>query len=90
MPWADRLHIQTLRMRYDAAAAAHRACSATLAKALGAGEIPSRDIKAAEARARERLIHALDQLSAAINNEVAVHVGRCQTGMRLIAPARVT
>ena len=75
MPWADRLKIYALRAEYTGAAAIHRACSATLDKARRCGEIPSKGVRDAEVKARDRLMGALDRLSSE-TEEIAAHLRR--------------
>ena len=73
MPWANNSKIDELRLKYNAAVAAHRACDATLAKLRNAGEIPSQGLKDAELRARDNLSHARDALLAAMTEAITGH-----------------
>jgi hypothetical protein len=66
MPWNTNPDIQALRLRYNAALAAHADCSRRLIEALMAGQSPSQPLVEAEAKARATVDDARKDLHAAM------------------------
>jgi hypothetical protein len=62
--------LQTLRLKYNAALAAHQGCTRALTEALMAGTSPTDSLVASEAKARETLNIAREQLLAAMTESI--------------------
>jgi hypothetical protein len=66
MPWSNDTTVQSLRLKYNAAVAAHQSCAQALAEAGLAGNVPTEGLVEKEARARAELDRARQQLHAAM------------------------
>ena len=62
--------LQTLRLKYNAALAAHQGCMRALTEALMAGASPTETLVASEAKARETLNAARERLLAAMTESI--------------------
>jgi hypothetical protein len=70
MPWNDDRSIQSLRLTYNAAVTAHRACARALAEATLRGDVPSAPLLEAEQKAKARLEEARAKLHQAMSNAI--------------------
>ena len=66
MPWNDAPTIQTLRMTYNAAVAAHASCTRALTRVALSGEQVQPGMVAAEMKAKARLVEARQKLHTAM------------------------
>ena len=70
MTGAKDATLRTLRLKYNAALAAQQGCTRALTEANMAGTTPSAELVAQEARARQQLEHAREQLRAAMTEAI--------------------
>jgi hypothetical protein len=71
MPWSHDPKVQALRLKYNAALAAHQACARALMEAALAGISPSGSAVEKEVEARAELDRAREALYAAMASIVA-------------------
>jgi hypothetical protein len=62
--------LQTLRLKYNAALAAHQGCTRALTEAMMAGTTPDKALVESEAKAREALNLARERLLAAMTQSI--------------------
>ena len=66
MSWSNDPHVQSLRLRYNAALAAHQDCARVLTEASMGGHVPAAGIVERETRARAELVRAREELFGAM------------------------
>lgn len=70
MTRAKDAKLQTLRLKYNAALAAHQGCARALTEAMMAGTSPAAALIESEAHAREALNQARERLLAAMTESI--------------------
>ena len=71
MPWNDDRSIQSLRLTYNAAVTAHRACARALTEATLRGDVPAAPLVEAEQKAKARLEEARTKLHQAMSKAIS-------------------
>ena len=66
MSWSHDPHVQALRLKYNAALAAHQACASALTEARMGDGVPSPEAVEREAGARGELMRAREELFGAM------------------------
>jgi hypothetical protein len=83
MPWANDPAIQSLRLKYNAAVAAHKDCSRALMEASMRGDLPTASLVDAETKARTTMNDVRAQLLAAMTQAIT---GGLDPGALLLPP----
>ena len=71
MPWNDDQSMQSLRLTYNAALTAHRACARAVTEATLRGDIPTAALVDAERTSKARLERARTNLHRAMTNAIS-------------------
>jgi hypothetical protein len=80
--------LQTLRLKYNAALAAHQGCTRALTEAMMAGTTPDKALVESEAKAREALNLARERLLAAMTQSITGEAPAAEPSAAEPRPAR--